>query len=74
MTIVVIIVVGLVALAVGLSILGVVLGLSAGALWWAVGIYHAFRPEEAPTPPDSEWSREQGREAGGHDDPSRSSP
>lgn len=73
MTIVTIIVVGLVALAAGLSIVGVILGLSAGALWWVTGIYHAFKPEEPPAPVDSEWSRDQAKEAGGHDDPTRSS-
>ena len=73
MTIVVIIVGGLVALAVGLSIVGAILGLGAGALWWIAGIYHAFKPEDPPTRADSEWSRDQAREAGGHDDPTRSS-
>ena len=73
MTIVVIIVVGLVVLAAGLSIVGAILGFSAGALWWITGIFHAFKPEEPPTRADSEWSRDQAREAGGHDDPTRSS-
>jgi len=56
-----------VAVAVGLVILlslaGLALGLGAGALWWATALYHAFKPEERPSRADSDWYRNQGREA-----------
>ena len=56
-----------------LSIAGALLGAGAGALWWFTGVYHAFKPEESPRPMDASWDREQGKESGGADDPSRSS-
>ena len=47
-----------------LSLLGVVFGLAAGALWWAAAIHHAFKAPEPPSTSDADWDRDQGREAG----------
>ena len=56
-----------------LSIAGALLGAGAGALWWFTGLYHAFKPEGPQRSVDASWGRDQGREAGGKDDPPRPS-
>ena len=39
------------------------LGFGAALLYWLTGIFHAFKPQEAPGPNDGDWSPDQGREA-----------
>jgi len=60
---VVYIIAGVAVLAVVLSLAGVILGIGAGALWWATAVYHAFKPSEPPTQADKDWDRDQGRVA-----------
>ena len=53
-----------VALLLGLVSLAGFLLFGWGMLWWLTALWHAFKPEEPPGPNDSDWSRDQGREAG----------
>ena len=48
------------ALLVGLLVLG---GIVAAAIWLATALFHAAKPDEVPGPNDSNWRRDQGREA-----------
>jgi hypothetical protein len=67
------VILGLVVLLVGGLILLAVFGAGSGALWGVTGIFHLFKPEDPAGANDSRWGRDQGREPGVKDDPSRHS-
>lgn len=57
------IVLGLLALAaIAFGVLWL-LGMGSGVLWWFTALFHALKPEGVPGKNDSNWSRDQGKEA-----------
>jgi len=37
-------------------------GLGATVLYWLTGIFHAVKPEDAPSASDADWDRDQGKD------------